>query len=375
VPGWHEATREAQEAGRVQMLGIIQEQHPDRARLFMQWKQMDWPLLVDSFNLSGIKVVPITLFIDEWGIVRNNRPRPEDLEKFLATEFPQPDTLAQPTDPASDSPVLSGGAEHLEAGIEDFERALEVDPDEAVTHFRLGVAYRMRFDSDSRQAGDFGAAIDHWTRALELDPNQYIWRRRIQQYGPRLDKPYSFYDWVVEARRDIEARGETPIALAVEPGGAEFATPAKELELHEESAAEPDPDGRIERDANGASALINLETIIVPNTSKPGSYRVHLIFEPNMSRAAHWNNEAEPMQVWVSAPEGWRIDRSLHAIANAREAATLETRHVDFEVARLDGDAPPEAPIIRGHALYNVCEDVDGVCLYRRMDFEVATSE
>ena len=51
VPGWHDATRELQAAGRFQMVGIIQEQHPDRARLFMQWKGMGWPILVDSLNL------------------------------------------------------------------------------------------------------------------------------------------------------------------------------------------------------------------------------------------------------------------------------------------------------------------------------------
>ena len=48
VPGWHEATKEWQEAGDLQMVGIIQEQHPDRARLFMQWKEMGWPILIDS---------------------------------------------------------------------------------------------------------------------------------------------------------------------------------------------------------------------------------------------------------------------------------------------------------------------------------------
>jgi hypothetical protein len=41
------------------MVGIIQEQHPDRAGLFMQWKQMDWPILVDSLNLLGVAVVPV----------------------------------------------------------------------------------------------------------------------------------------------------------------------------------------------------------------------------------------------------------------------------------------------------------------------------
>ncbi len=67
-------TAAAQQSGDVQMLGIVQEQHPDRARLFMQWKQMDWPVMVDSLNLLNVSVVPITLLIDERGIVRRRVP-------------------------------------------------------------------------------------------------------------------------------------------------------------------------------------------------------------------------------------------------------------------------------------------------------------
>ena len=62
---WHEATKEVQKQGKVKMVGIILEQHPDRTRLFMQWKGMDWPILIDSFNLLESSAVPITLFIDE----------------------------------------------------------------------------------------------------------------------------------------------------------------------------------------------------------------------------------------------------------------------------------------------------------------------
>ncbi|MEM9405248.1 MAG: hypothetical protein AAGA81_04345, partial [Acidobacteriota bacterium] len=67
MPGWHEATKELQDAGRVQMLGVIQEQNPDRCRLFMQWKQMDWPILVDTFDQLEVSVVPLTYAIDEHG--------------------------------------------------------------------------------------------------------------------------------------------------------------------------------------------------------------------------------------------------------------------------------------------------------------------
>ena len=67
VPGWHDATKQLQAQGRVQMAGIIEEQHPDRAQLFMQWKQMGWPVMVDSLNLLNVPYVPITLEIDERG--------------------------------------------------------------------------------------------------------------------------------------------------------------------------------------------------------------------------------------------------------------------------------------------------------------------
>jgi hypothetical protein len=62
------------------MAGIIQEQHPDRARLFMQRKQMDWPILVDSLNLLEVSVVPLTFAIDEHGIIRHMNPARESIE-------------------------------------------------------------------------------------------------------------------------------------------------------------------------------------------------------------------------------------------------------------------------------------------------------
>ena len=78
VPGWHAATEALQREGKLQMVGIIQEQHPDRARLFMQWKQMGWPVLVDSLDLLDVEVVPLTLALDEHGIIRHARLRLSD---------------------------------------------------------------------------------------------------------------------------------------------------------------------------------------------------------------------------------------------------------------------------------------------------------
>lgn len=175
MPGWHQATKTLRESGRFRTVGIIQEQHPDRCRLFMQWKQMDWPVLVDSLNLLGVSVVPITLAIDEHGIVRMINPRPNQIEKeFLDRTFDPPakkapSAGAQPND--ADKIVLSGDSSKLDRAIKLYEQQLQESPSNGDTHFRLGVAHRMRYDSDRRQPNDFHLAVDHWQRALEIDPN------------------------------------------------------------------------------------------------------------------------------------------------------------------------------------------------------------
>jgi len=84
-----------QENGKVLMAGIIEEQHPDRARLFMQWKQMKWPLLADSLDRLGVSAVPITLAIDEYGVIRLVNPKSEEIEeKFLSRTFEKPVNLS-----------------------------------------------------------------------------------------------------------------------------------------------------------------------------------------------------------------------------------------------------------------------------------------
>ena len=93
MPGWHDSTLKLQNDGRFQMVGIIQEQHPDRARLFMQWKQMGWPILVDSLNLLDTTVVPQTLAIDEYGTIQLINPDRDCIEdEFLSQTYEAPAT-------------------------------------------------------------------------------------------------------------------------------------------------------------------------------------------------------------------------------------------------------------------------------------------
>jgi tetratricopeptide (TPR) repeat protein len=348
---------------------------------------MRWPVMVDSLNLLGVSAVPITLLIDEYGIVRYSRPSDEDFGQFLSLEY-RPADLAPVTNEAinlrelearvdgenisdirayADALYLWGDPEDPSRAMQYYQEALELEPDNGETHFRLGVAYRKRFESAARQEGDFLRAVGHWESALEIDPNQYIWRRRIQQYGPRLDKPYSFYDWVLTARDEISARGETPIQLVVEPGGAEFADPAEEFQAMQSDAEEPDPSGRIRRDTEG---MVLVETILVPHTSeRESAFRVHLVFNPALGKKAHWNNEAGNMEVWVSPPGNWSVDRRHLVYRVPPQAVSEEERRVEFELRGPQGFAGRLS--VPSYALYYVCEDVDGTCLYRRQDISI----
>ncbi len=394
MPGWHNATEDLREAGDVQMVGIIQEQHPDRARLFMQWKQMGWPILVDSYDLLEAPHVPISLAIDESGVIRKVLPAMREdgsiTEDFVEESFgsaldapsartPRPDVAALYARARSeggaeawkgygDAIAVWGGAGRVDQAIDAYERVVREQPEDGMAHFRLGVAYRMRYDSDGRRDGDFQQAVDEWSAALDIDPNQYIWRRRIQQYGPRLDKPYPFYDWVVAAREDIRERGEEPARLAVEPRGSEFASPARDFVATLEDPPQPDPLGRVLRDED---QFITVEAVAVPARVAPGDVtRLHFSFRPIERTKAHWNNEAEEMVVWLDAPEGWEVETRMYSHPLPPEIVSLETRVIEAEIR-----APPElgrGPITRpGYALYYVCEDVNGICMYRRQDLAV----
>ena len=328
MPVWRDATRQwaTQQGtgdGRLVVLGIIQEQHAERAGLYAQWQQLDWPILHDPINVIENRAVPIFVAIDEHGVVRSTRPKIDTLAAdFLDVEFPAPaesndspaDSLASATPPDlsalraaaesqnraaawqryADAQALWGPAAQREQAIAAYEKAIRSKPSgksvDGDRHFRLGTAYRMRYDSPFRQAGDFQAAADHWGRALAIDPNQYIWRRRIEQYGPRLNKPYPFYDWIETAQREITARGETPVELQTPLTESEIARPGRSLvaagnQPEGAAAAEPkspDPEGRINRDSQD---LIQAEVAVVPAKIKPGgTARVHITFRPNVER-------------------------------------------------------------------------------------------
>ncbi len=391
MPGWHEATKALRGKGAFQTVGIIQEQHPDRCQLFMQWKQLDFPVLVDSLNRLGVNVVPLTIAVDEHGIVRHVGLSPNDLEnEFLSKTYPSPKDSAKAdrktaavlgdiandvnTSEAwmnhADALILEGGLKDIDTAISDYQSAIALDRTNGPAYFRAGVAYRMRYDQREGAVKDFQLASQHWGMALEVDPNQYIWRRRIQQYGPRLDKPYPFYDWIRDARGGVIRRGEKPVVLMIEPRGTELAQPAKEFATGSSEIVEPDPRRRIERDRK----MVAIEMATVPAIVDPdGGTRVHMTLRLNRAENAHWNNETGPMEIWISPPQGWEADPQLIRPKLARAAQTSEVRFAEFEL-KVPSSARPGTIVVPGYMVYYVCRGKDGACLYRRQDFIVSVN-
>lgn len=382
MPVWYQNNKPLEAQGKVKTIGIIQEQHPDRCRLFMQWKQMEFPVLVDSLNLLDVGVVPLTVLVDEAGVVRAIRPDEKALAEFVdgppaAMPLVPPPGAARNKFDIANHMMFFGTDDGVNQAILMYEEQCRAVPDDSRAHFRLGVAYRRRFDNPKvRQPGDFAQSIKQWEKALALNPNQYIWRRRIQQYGPRLDKPYPFYDWISQAQHEIEARGEEPVQLSVQLSGAEVARPQRGDGGDEAAApidAEPDPKGQIDRDEH---KLFVIDPVVVPDTGRGRrAVRVHVLLTSSTEAQAKWNDEAGASVVWINPPKGWTVDHRLFTLESSPSGDL--TRSIEFEARRDDsmesgeGNGRASSVTAHGYALYNVCYGPDGTCTYLRQDFDV----
>ncbi len=382
MPGWHITTEPVREKGLINVYGIVEEQHPDRARLFMQWKNMDWPVLVDSMNLLETRAVPLTILLDPDGTIVAINPTQDTFGKLIAelesngAENPQDRWSPRITE--AEKMVLAGTPDSLSTAIGLFEKSLESLPQESgdylsgLMHFRLGVALKARDESTAASPTDFSRALHHWQSALAADPNQYIWRRRIQQYGPRLDKPYPFYNWIEQALREIADRGETPVKSTFPLTGSESASPSGEspkTETGNHTPAEPDPDGRLNR---VAPDTIRVSTVTIPENPAPGrTARIHIRMELSSPLQVSWNNEAAPSGLWVSFGDGkasplW-IPWTHYPVDTAY---STENRLFDFEWRQPEGSnaSPPEC-----YAIVNLCNRLTGLCYTARVDIPLST--
>ncbi len=357
--------------------------------MYLQWKSFDFPVFVDALNTLPHRVVPVPIGIDQNGIVREPRLEQSEIDAFMNTTYPDLDVPAASqsgrTEPLSelqtaarssnnvmdwrnlgDAYFLRGENRQLQNSISAYRRALKQQPGNGPLHFRLGVALRRWHEVGNPSVNAAQKAIQHWQRALSINPNQYIWRRRLQQYAPRLDKPYNFYFWISRARKAIRKRGDEPVSLDVEPRGAEIAPPAKEGEtVKPDDIPDPDPNGEIIRDRR---PLVRVSTVSTPAHVQPGSnVRVRVHFQLRSSAEPYWNNEAGPLTLSVDLPRGVTLNEGSFKYPNDRKPETTGDRVLEYEVS-VSENADTGTVKIPGYALYNVCENKNGVCRFLRQD-------
>ena len=98
--------------------------------------------------------------------------------------------------------------------------------------------------------------------------------------------------------------------------------------------------------------------------------RVHIVFRVDSSAAKlHWNNEAEPLRVWLDPPDDWSVSERFLTSALPARPVSNEERCVEFEVK-----VPATASLkrsITGYAVFHVCDDSGGTCRFARLDVRV----
>ncbi|MEO1698229.1 MAG: hypothetical protein AAFU73_13100 [Planctomycetota bacterium] len=421
---WAEAAENAVAAGRLRIVCVAQEQSPDRPALFAALHGIDFPLLWDPFALCGLERVPLALLVDEDARIRAVGADPRAFADELGPRLVEPLGLphlpaAAPraggfrvTRAATDrtdgtrralARLLMGGAftdvsggPTLDADVAELERAAASAGAVPEDRFRLAVALRMRAETPRARADDFQRALDEWRAALAARPERLVWRRRIQRFGPLLDRPDSFYGW---ARPAVHAGARLVVPL----GEGESAPRTTRIPGGRPSAERtaPPPDAA-ERSRDGGRA-VRVETAVALNTGALGSKvrvpagaaRVHVTLRPRpgvlWADAGPGGFEPAPPVLWLEVPDGWQVDARRVRFRGAGVGA--EPLRVEFEVStvpfvpaapegggdeREDGDAgPPDVPpppaadgLFRAFALYRVVARGAEEAASLRQDFE-----
>lgn len=385
VSAWFQQLRPHVTAKKLVVLGVDHEQHADRGRLFAQWKGLTEPILHDPLDLSGVTKIPTFIAIDEEGIVRSIHSSLADIEnKFIHRRAAKPNPHSGPQEAAlpdpritrrtaeqarnalahrehADALVLAGFPPQIKEAIETYQRALELDPKDAWSFFRLGVVCRIRCEQDARQPGDFQAAADAWEQAVRLAPTCEIFRQRLQQYGPAVGDGEAPYDWIPVARREIAKNGKEPIPLEIEPLPIEMAI------------AVPTGGSRPPTSAKGKSLtdkekLVQIEPTVVraADHKHAGTLEVHLTLRLNGTR---WDNREEPVQIWLEKSKTARPERSFIELPNPKSETSEEPRTVSVKVE--SKNKSNDKLTIKGYAVYRIRDKDGGKAKTLRQEFKV----
>ena len=117
------------------------------------------------------------------------------------------------------------------------------------------------------------------------------------------------------------------------------------------------------------SGLVAAEVVVTPPRISAGE-SVHVQVTLSLAGGAHWNNEVEPLRLWVRPAEGWTA-LPPYAVCVSPDAPTSdEPRSLEFEASAPE-DAPDGLVRLSCYALYYLCEDAEGICSYLRLDIPV----
>lgn len=320
--------------------------------------------MADPLNLLDVAAVPITLLVDQYGVIRYRNPSNADLATFMKQSYKPDGTKAKKLpDTGSMNPdrlAMQGKTREAAAAYQKLLDSTKNRPVSGRLHFRLGVVHRMAFDANGNP-GDFAKAVKHWREALAINGGQYIWRRRIQQYGPVADKPYPFYNWVSHATAEIKKRGEVPVQLKVKLSSSELAS--KNTKAQQNQAMEKPEIKGISTDNDS----IEIQPVLLPDTSGRRSiYRVHLLLKPKSGAKYTWNNEAGPVKIWLEPSSlGQIAQQGIEIPVDTTKPTSSETRSVEFEWKATKGSQ------LNGIAIYHVCDKKSGQCTILTKRFTV----
>ena len=330
--------------------------------LFLQWKELDFPVLMDPLNVLNVEAVPITFLVDESGVIRYRNPKGKDLQTFLSTDYPEESRKLVPPLRYANQQALNAlqteEPKEIENALEALKQLDKSGKNPEFT-FQAGVLARWLYDHGGSRE-DFQIAVNLWRQALDERPGQYIWRRRIQQYGPRLDKPYPFYNWVAEARNELQAAGKTPHGLQVEPSGSEVAAPRRGKEQPPEARRFPDANDKLSNE----SELLEITVTTIPHTDDAKKGRLHLVLAPTAK--GHWSSDAQEVELWYRPKEGspaFLTDEVTPLPANLETSDEARVLEGDFSLPKNAG-----GDLV---LFYSLCETENAVCRFLKSEWKL----
>ena len=382
ISAWFEKTRSHVAAKKLVVLGVDHEQHSDRGRLFAQWRGLIGPILHDPLDLSLVTELPMVVAIDEEGVVAaiqppidkiektfiNKKSKKKNIPKSEEAELPDPRVTRRTAEEArepsasrahADALILSGLPPQIDEAIKVYRDVLAIDPKDAWSLFRLGVAYRIRYEWEERQPGDFQAAVDAWAQAVRFAPSNAIFRQRLQQYGPPIEDRGPSYEWIPAARQDIARRGQDPIKLEIEPLAMEMsAGPAQG------SKNTAPTKGKHPSDKSG-HVIIESTVVRAADRKHVDKAEVHLTLRPN---GVQWEDGEAPIRIWLEKSKSVRPECTYLEFPKPDPPLGTETRTVSFSVDLTSKSKTPRGTL-KGDAVY--CFRSGGEVKTARQEFKI----